>query len=231
MIPYNKFRYVFPPRAENALPESSLLTYDNGTYIAQPKLNGDCMLVFTNGIETIVMDRHKKEFSKTIKMMPTLRKLHRETASEKTGDQKNKWMILVGEHMAKSKKNAEGKTWNDKFVIFDIIAYDNMQLIGKSFEERQELLDRLFGKEEIALLKSGGTYTDKFLYATEIEDVFRVKSYRECFSAVWKDLIKIDMYEGLVLKRAKAELENGSTQSNNINSQMKFRKPTKNYAY
>lgn len=226
MLPYKSFRYIFSPRAENALPADSLASYDNGTYIAQPKLNGDCMLVFTNGIETIVMDRHKKPFLKTIKMLPTLKKLHRETL---TGE-KNKWMILVGEHMAKSKKNSDGKTWNDKFVIFDIIAFDNMQLIGQTFEERQELLGQLFGKDEIALTKIG-TYTDKFLYATEIEDVFRVKSFRDCFSTIWNDLVKVDMYEGLVLKRANAKLENGSTQSNNINSQMKFRKPTKNYAY
>jgi hypothetical protein len=226
MIPYPKFRYIFPPRADNALPATSLKNYDNGTYIAQPKLNGDCMEIFTNGIETIIMDRHKKDFSKNIKMRSQLEKLHRESDV----GQKNKWMVLVGEHMVKSKKNASGKVWNDKFVIFDIIVYDGVQLIGKTFAERQELLDKLFGKEEVALTKEG-TYTDKFLYATEVEGVFRVKSFRDCFTPLWDDLIKIDMYEGLVLKRADAKLENGNTEKNNMNSQCKFRKPTKNYAY
>lgn len=226
MIPYKNFRYIFPPRPENALPFANLEEYDNGTFIAQPKLNGDCMLVFTNGIETIVMDRHKKEFSKNINMIQTLTKLHRETDN----GEKNKWMVLVGEHLIKSKKNAEGKVWNEKYVIFDIIVFDGIQLIGKTFQERQDILDRIYGKEEVALTKNGA-YTDKFLYATEIEDVFRVKSYRDCFSALWTDLVKIDMYEGLVLKRADAKLENGSTQKNNTNSQMKFRKPEKNYAY
>ena len=108
MIPYKYYRYIFPPRAEKALPASSLKDYDNGTFIAQPKLNGDCMLIFTNGIETVVMNRHKEAFSKSISLIPTLRTLHRETAIEKEGDQKNKWMILVGEYMSKSKKNAEG---------------------------------------------------------------------------------------------------------------------------
>jgi len=226
MIPYPKYRYLFPPRAENALPDNQLAKFDNGTYIAQPKLNGDCMLVFTNGIETIVMNRHKEEFSKTIKMMPQLKKLHRESVN----GVKNKWMVLVGEYMIKSKKNAENKTWNEKYVIFDIIAFDGVQLIGKTFAERQDLLDSIYGKQEIALTATG-TYTDKFLYATEIEDIFRVKSFRDCFSAAWNDLIKIDMYEGLVLKRADAKLENGNTQKNNMNSQMKFRKPTKLYVY
>jgi len=226
MIPYKSFRYIFPPRPENALDSSVLSTYDNGKYIAQPKLDGDCMLIFTNGIETHVMDRHKKSFLKTIKMLPKLQGLHRETD---TGE-KNKWMVLVGEHLIKSKKNAEGKIWNEKYVIFDIIVFDGVQLIGKSFKERQELLDALYGKQEIALTPTG-TYQDKFLYATEMQDVFRVKSFYDCFDALWADLIKVEMYEGLVLKRADAKLENGSTQKNNMNSQMKFRKPTKNYAY
>lgn len=228
MIPYPSFRYIFPPRAENALSPDALKDYDNGTYIAQPKLDGDCMLIFTNGIETHIMDRHKTPFKKSIndKMKSTVSKLHRETD---TGT-KNKWMVLVGEHMIKSKKNAEGKTWNEKYVIFDIIVFDGIQLIGKTFQERQDLLDKLYGKEEVALTKTG-TYQDKFLYATEVEDVFRVKSFRDCFSAIWSDLTKIEMYEGLVIKRADAKLENGSTQKNNINSQLKFRKPTKNYAY
>jgi len=230
MIKYSSYRYLYPPRAEKALSYNTLSTYDNGTYIAQPKLNGDCMLLFTNGVETIVMNRHKETFSKTIKLLPSLKTLHRETLNEKSGDEKNKWMILVGEHMTKSQKNAEGKIWNDKYVIFDIIAFDGMQLIGKTFAERQELLDKLYGKEEVALTKDGA-YTDKFLYATEIPGVFRVKSFRDCFSALWADLIKIEMYEGLVLKKADAKLENGASQKNNVNSQVKFRKPTKNYAY
>jgi hypothetical protein len=226
MIPYNSFRYIFPPRAENALSPDALKTYDNGTYIAQPKLDGDCLLVFSNGLETIVMDRHKKKFLKNIKMEATFAKLYRESDPGK----KNKWMVLVGEHLIKSKKNAEGKVWNEKYVIFDIIVFDGVQLIGKSFQERQDLLDKIYGKEEVALTKTG-TYQDKFLYATEVEDVFRVKSFRDCFGALWNDLVKIEMYEGLVIKRADAKLENGSTQKNNINSQLKFRKPTKNYAY
>lgn len=230
MLIYSKFRYIYPPRAENALPASSIKDYDDGTFLAQPKLNGDCLLIFTNGIETIVMDRHKKQFSKPIKMMESLKMLHRESISEKKDDKSNKWMILVGEHMVKSQRNEAGDIWNEKYVIFDIIAFDGIQLIGKTFQERVELLDKLYGKEEIALTKTG-TYTDKFLYATNVEGVFRVKSFYDCFTTIWNDLIKIEMYEGLVLKRMGARLENGNSQKNNTSSQIKFRRPTKNYSY
>lgn len=39
------------------------------------------------------------------------------------------------------------------------------------------------------------------------------------------------MIEGLVMKRKTARLELGTTESNNIKSQLKCRKATKNYKY
>ena len=39
------------------------------------------------------------------------------------------------------------------------------------------------------------------------------------------------MYEGWVLKKITSKLKNGLSEKNNTDSQMKFRKPTKNYSY
>jgi hypothetical protein len=67
-----------------------------------------------------------------------------------------------------------------------------------------------------------------------VEDVFRVRSFRDCFSALWSDLVKMgesSIYEGLVFKRANAKLENGSTQANNVNTMLKCRLAMKNSAY
>ena len=138
-------------------------------------------------------------------------------------------MVLCGEHMVKSKEDEEGK-WNNKYVIFDIIVYNGMQLVGKTFRERIELLDALYGTEDL-LLKDSGVKSLKFLYSTAIPDVYRVKTFYNCFQALWKDLVKIDMYEGLVLKRLDAQLENGISEKNNSSSQLKFRKPAKNYLF
>lgn len=226
MIPYTSFRYLFPPRPENALPASTLHEYDNGKFLAQPKLNGDCMLVFTNGIETHIRDRHNKEFNKALstKLLPHLKKLHKESSDGRT----NKWMVLVGEYMIKSKKNTLGETWNEKFVIQDIIVFDGVQLIGKTFQQRQELLDDLYGTSTSPL---PGAYIDNFLYATEFPEVYRVRNFYTSFDALWKELVVTDMYEGLVLKVMNAKLENGSSQKNNTHTQLKFRKQTKNYVY
>lgn len=213
---YDNYRYIYPPRAEHAVHPDTLSQERYTGYIAQPKLNGDCTVIFTNGIETIVMDRNNKPFKKRIPMFDTLCQLHK-------GDP-GKWMILVGEHMVKSKKDARGETWNNKFVIFDIIAYNGIHLIGQTFQQRVELLDSLYGTTR---------FIDQFLYATTITDVFRVRSYYDHtqFTALFKELIKVDMYEGIVLKRAASPLQNGISSTNNSSSQVKTRKPTKNYNF
>lgn len=221
MIAYDKYRYIFPPRPQHALPSSSLNSYDNGQYLAQPKLNGDCMLIFTNGIEYIVKDRHNKDFKKSIAMLPKLKTLHRESTPGA-----NKWMALVGEYMIKSKKNTLGKVWNEKFAIHDIIAFDGVQLVGKTNDERQALLDKLYGISETPL---GDSYIDKFLYATDLEDIYRMKNFYGNFKELYDEMVKTDMYEGLVLKKKSGKLENGTSEKNNTNTQFKFRKETKNY--
>lgn len=224
---YDSYRYIFPPRPENPSSPATLPNYDDGrSYLAQPKLNGDCMEVYTNGKEVILKNRHNESFSKDIKLEKELIKLHRQTLPGEVG----KWMVLVGEYMVKSKKDKSGKPWNHKFVIFDIIVFDGVQLIGKTFEEREKLLDKLYGKNDLEVSETGVNQLD-FLYTTNVPDCYRIKTYRNCFSKLWADLVKIDMYEGLVLKRAKAKLENGLSEQNNHKSQVKFRKSTKNYSF
>ena len=55
---YPKYRYVFPPRPKNAVPQSELFSWDNGSMIAQPKLNGSNATIYTNGVEVFTMNRH-----------------------------------------------------------------------------------------------------------------------------------------------------------------------------
>lgn len=212
---YDNYRYIFPPRAEFPVHPDTLSTDRYQGYIAQPKLNGDCTLIFTDGTQFIVMDRNNKPFKKVIPMLNKLQQL-------KFG---SKWQVFVGEHMVKSKKNIQGDIWNNKFVIFDILVHDSIHLLGKTFDERIQLLDKLFGT--IRLIN------DPFLYSTPYEDIFRVRSFydHEQFTNLFKELIKTDMYEGIVLKKANSPLQNGVSSTNNHLSQVKTRKPTKNYLF
>jgi ATP-dependent DNA ligase len=212
MLKYNKFRYVYPPRPRNAVSPEDLNYYDNGDFLCQCKLNGSNCVIFTNGEDFFVMNRHKQRLTNFKITKEELSEIYR-------GD--GEWMILNGEYLNKSKDDENGEVFNHKFVIFDILAYNGEYLIGSTFSERIQLLDEIYGKID----------SDKdYLYSIS-DDVYRVKSYERDFKKIFDELTPIDMIEGLVMKRSNAKLELGATELNNVKSQLKCRKATKNYKY
>jgi ATP-dependent DNA ligase len=212
MPKYINYRYIFPPRPKNAVSPDDLNFWDNGTLICQPKLNGSNCLIFTNGQKIIVMNRHNQRLTNFQLSDAEVKNLYRGNGG---------WMILNGEYLNKSKSDETGQAFNHKFVIFDILCYDGDYLVGKTFEERVNLLDTLYD-----CIESEKDY----LYSIST-NVYRVKSYRDGFKSFFDKYTPIDMIEGVVLKRANARLELGATEQNNIKSQLKSRKPTKNYKY
>ena len=212
MPKYTNFKYVYPPRPKNAVSPEDLDFWDNNTLIAQPKMNGSNCIIFTNGEDFFVMNRHKQRLTNFKITRDELSEIYR-------GD--GEWMIINGEYMNKSQNDENKKVFNHKLVIFDILAYNGEYLVGSTFSERVELLDRIYGKNE----------SEKdYLYSIS-SNVYRVKSYTTDFKKIFDEFIKIDMIEGLVMKRSSAKLEAGLTGSNNIKSQLKCRKPTLNYKY
>ena len=212
MPKYINYRYIFPPRPKNAISPDDLNFWDNGTLICQPKLNGSNCLIFTNGQKIIVMNRHNQRLTNFQLSDAEVKNLYRGNGG---------WMILNGEYLNKSKSDETGQAFNHKFVIFDILCYDGDYLVGKTFEERVNLLDTLYD-----CIESEKDY----LYSIST-NVYRVKSYRDGFKSFFDKYTPIDMIEGVVLKRVNARLELGATEQNNIKSQLKSRKPTKNYKY
>lgn len=208
MIPFKKYRYIFPPRPENKTTSGELHKY-LGRYLGQPKLNGSNLTVYTNGIDVILMNRHKQKMGVDLPLQ-IFRDLHRGEG----------WMVINGELMNKSKKDTDSKVFNHKFVIFDILVYNGKQTVGKTFKERVELIDELFES------KNHDNYIKK-----HNKDVYIVRTFEDKFETLFNELIKVDMYEGLVLKDKNAKLKNGISQKNNTNTQIKVRKPTKNYSF
>lgn len=211
MKPYNSFNYLYPPRPEVKIPLTSIPRFDNGQFWAQPKLNGSCAILFTDGEQVIFMNRHKETFAREL-LLPKeeLKQLHRG----------NGWMVLVGEYMNKSKKDKNNNIFNGKFVIFDMLVYENQHLTKTSFSDRQKLLDTLYE------VNPYDGYIEKIS-----PNVFKTVKFINAFSINYSNLTQIDMYEGLVLKRYDALLDDGISSFNNTGWQIKVRKPTKNYQY
>lgn len=209
---YNTYRYIFPPRPSNAIPQSELQFWDNGSLIAQPKLNGSNCVIFTNGIKSIVMNRHNQRLTNFRLTDDEMKLIYRGTGE---------WMAINGEYMNKSKNDEGGQIFNHKFVIFDILVLDGDYMVGKTFSERISILDELYGTKD----------SDKDYLFEISENIYRVKSYKSEFNMLFDQLTKIDMIEGLVMKRSNAKLEIGTSETNNTKSQIKCRKVTKNYKF
>jgi len=213
-FPYTKYSFFYPPRPKNAIPYESIKDYDNKSFISQAKLNGSNVFIAFNHEQVHVMNRHGERMTRFQIDKEEILNLHR-------GEVGN-WIVINGEYMNKSQNDKNGKVFNHKLVIFDILVYDNIHLIGNTFDQRIRLLDNLYGQIECE---------DEFLYNVS-ENIYRVKSFLGGgFDELFSKLIKIGMYEGLVIKRKRAKLENGTNVSNNSNSQVKCRKKTRNYSF
>lgn len=212
MPKYTNFKYIYPPRPKNAISPEDLNFWDNGTLIAQPKLNGSNCVIFTNGEDFYVMNRHKQRLTNFKIDNSELSEIYRGNGE---------WMIINGEYMNKSKNDENDNVFNHKLVIFDILAYNGEYLVGSTFTDRVQLLNDIYGQE-----KSEKDYLYKIS-----NNIYRVKSYLTDFEKIFQNFIKVDMLEGLVMKRINAKLEIGTSELNNVKSQLKCRKPTKNYKY
>lgn len=224
---YNQFRYYFPPRAESRITSDQLEKYVK-EYLAQPKLNGSCCEIYISPEGDVRnFGRHKNENLTNFQIdNEELAKLNT------TG----KWMVLVGEYMNKNKKGLDGKPWNHNFVIFDILVYEDDYMVGSTFQSRVELLDKIFGTTDY----------NKYLYKIS-DNVYRVKTFYDDFTAVWKGIESVDtklkkdvrankeddifILEGLVLKKELAKLERGFREKNNTLSQVKARIGKRNYHF
>jgi ATP-dependent DNA ligase len=206
---YTSFKYIFPPRPEIKAPQTSIERFEELNFTAQPKLNGSCGVLFTDGKQFKFMNRHRLEFAKTLIPSDELLSLHRGKS----------WTVLVGEHMNKSQRGADKKVFNGKYVIFDILVHNGVHLVGTTFEERQKLLEKLYR----------ATPHDSWISKIS-ENVYRVNNISNA-ETQWKDLTEVEMYEGFVFKKKSGKLDLGFKKENNMSWQVKVRKPTKNYSY
>lgn len=209
---YLNYRYLFPPRPANAIPNSELNYYDNGSMVAQVKTDGSNCVIFTNGESIHVMNRHGARLTRFEIKDKEILSLYKGTGG---------WTALNFEYLNKNKRDETGKSFNHKLILFDILVNDGDYLIGKTFEQRIKLLDEMFGQNECE---------KDYLFGIS-ENVYRVKSYENNFNGLFDKLTPIDLIEGLVLKRKNARLEMGNTELNNTKSQIKARKPTLNYKF
>lgn len=205
--------FLYPPRIEYKLQPTSLAKFDNNQYIAQPKLDGSNTSVAINEKSFVAKERHNRFFARPPKF--DFLSLHRGKG----------FMCISGEFLNKSKKD-ENKKPLTGFCIWDILAYNGEILLGSTIEERLALIDKLYPSTGVKSI-SGIDY----LYETKTKEIYKVANYYEDFKNIFDTITKVDLVEGLVLKRKSGKLEMMTREQNNTGWSVKIRKPTLNYKF
>jgi hypothetical protein len=213
MEPYKSYAYLYPPRPEYKINPTTISTYDNGEYLAQPKYNGSCCVVFMNETELHVMNRHKQKMT-----LVHFDKIDFRSAYKGSG-----WMVLTGELLNKNQIGETGESFNQKLIIWDILVYNGQYLIDTTIETRLELLTKLYPE-------MGGSHF-KHLIPIGLKGIYRAPVYENKFDVLYQSIVSIPLYEGLVFKRKGVKLSYGYNSGNNSGWNVKCRKETKNYQF
>lgn len=208
---YDEFRYIYPPRPVKKIQREHLDHLDDD-WIAQPKYNGCCSALFIKGTKEYILCNR------------TAGKLYLQKPINFTAlNDGNKFMVLCGEYLNKNQKGEQDNSFNHKFIIWDILVWRGTYLIGETFETRLNILYELFGKSN-SHVTDKGILMFNYLHVTKVENVYIAPTFENDFKLIYDDLIKTDLYEGLVLKNLTGKLELGFNKRNNEIWQLKARR-------
>jgi ATP-dependent DNA ligase len=209
---YTKYHFIYPPYIEKEIKTTELGRFDTG-WMYQPKLNGSCCVVFINGEDIRILNRHDKPLQDFTIPISEIKALYNMPSKRKG------WLVLVGEYMNKSQKDENNLLFNHKLVLFDILVFDCQYLVATTFQERYLMMTALYGKER----------HDK-PYLTQITDnIYKVVSFEGSVKGTYDFLTMFQIYDGVVGKKKNGVLEFGDKEKNTIKTQIKVCKSMKNY--
>lgn len=212
---YNEYKYLFPPRPETKIPQSSIAFYERRGWVAQVKKNGTNTVIFARGNEVIFKQRHQDETG--------LGMDHRDWKPQQvhidffSGLSKDKWNVFHAELI-----HSKTKSIKNHLFIHDILVHNGKHLVGMNLIERHKLLHDMLMSED----------------AKEEDDLYRLgvgfSIARNLTKGYVNRFLPENMKpedEGIVLKNPKAGLEPCLRETANRGWQVKSRIPHKNYGF
>lgn len=219
-IPFAEYKYIYPPRPTNRISADEIEKYDNGEYLAQPKYDGTCVNVFISETFLKIMNRHNQEITNPFINEIDYKGLHKV----------NGFMVISGELLNKNKTGEDEKPFNKKLILWDILVYQNKYLLGQTTGERLYLLEKLFPCQRMQV-NAEGMENYEHICCTGTKGVYKAPTYSKYFKSLYDDLLKTQLFEGIVLKRSDAKLTFGFNEKNNFEHILKCRRETKNYKF
>lgn len=199
--------FMWPPRPENAINKGAIGAFESMGWVAQLKMNGTCTVLeydaTTQKLQAWTRHNEAHKLWTPDLNAPSLRKLK---------ELKGGRYVLVGELL-----HSKVPGIKDTLYLFDILVFNGLDLIGKTYAERQTFLHGLWD-----IQRPGHFYNvvdDRLWVANCI-----TKGFAQEFASLNRP-----EEEGLVFKNPKACLEPCYRQTSNSGWQTKCRRPTKNY--
>jgi hypothetical protein len=219
---YRSFTFLYPPRAEKAIPDFMLPIYEEKGWEAEVKMNGTNNVVFVPPKGDLMSRQREGEEHKLWNFTQKSAAVFKELQ-----DGKN-WHVFNAEliHSKTSDSN-----YRDINYIHDVLVWKGVYLLGTTRRERLALLHEI-------LDPFGGTEMDDYRIITP--NTWLAKQYKKDFRKIWgeiqKDAQKADamrrapLKEGLVLKKPDGILNIGGEKAN-TSWTVKCRVSHKNYSY
>lgn len=201
---YKSYSYITPPRAEGKVAPATLPFYEQKGWIAQCKKNGTNSVIFVPPSEKIFAKTRHNDDHKAWKFTEGSSKIFDETRNAG-------WNVFNAELM-----HSKGNGFRDINYLHDVLVWNGEYLIGKTYQERFELLQNIFCdiKDE--------THSHYVIN----DHTWLAKNFKADFSKLFHSLTNNED-EGLVLKNPKGKLE----LRDNTGWLVKCRKFHKNYGF
>ena len=209
MIAYPAYRYLWPPRPENAAPPALIGFYQRRGWTAQIKKNGTCTVIFARGDEVIFKTRHNEDHKAWVPQP--------QHAAFFSG--RAKWNVYVAELL-----HSKGPQLKNHLYLFDLLVSDGVELIGTTLSERQRILAERFPTPSADIVGSRAGLGARMI----AQDVSHATPIDNPIDA-WASLGVLD--EGLVFKDPNAKLATCSTSTANGGWQTKIRRGHANYSF
>lgn len=208
---YNEFKFLYPPRPENAIAPHLMGYYEAQGWVAQYKKNGtNTIIAIGPDKEIILKTRHgedHKAWSLTDSLADSLRDLFPE----------REWFVLCAELM-----HSKTPTIKDSLYIHDCLVWNSKFLLGSTFLSRNLLLtERLATNVE----------TKSHYLVDSTGKLWFAKLLTKDFLGTFQSIKDPQVDEGLVLKNPHGKLSLCLTPKANQSWSVKCRHETKNYRY
>ncbi len=206
---YEEFAYLWPPRPEQAVAPRVLDGFEKRGWVAQYKLNGTCSVIFVSPDKIVrAMNRYNephKAWSPTPEVMADFARLPGRG-----------WYVFVAELMHNKVPSIKNVNYTH-----DVLVADGEYLVGKTQEERQDILHDL-------LMTSDAVEHDSHYEISR--HLWLPVEYDEGFTNLFNSLTAPE-HEGIVLKDPRQKLAICSRKGSNTSGSIKCRRPHKNFSF